>query len=519
MFRSLSISKKILLAIVPLFFLFLFVSVAIYNEFQEQEMMEQAQDAAHTYADIIKEALVRMMVSNYEVDETFLTRVNELPHFDTLHILVNNLNLRDELLTERRLGRLETKYRTLSPHDDVEKGALATGRPKFLLNGDRFRAVIPFTASDVCQKCHNVPVGYALGATDMHISLERISQASRANWRRSFYIFIGFTVAAIAFGSLMFRSVISRPVLRLVDATKGIAEGDYDSPVASGNGDQQSANELSFLARKFDEMRLALKEKIRELDEANRNLVQRNRDVEEALRRLQSAQEELVRSERLAVTGKMTAQLSHEINNPIHNTQSLLESSLKNLQGNEKARKLISVALEEVSRMARLTKQMLDLYRTSVLEFERERVDIGETIRDVVASFSESLSGRNISVRIDADGDIPPAHGSGDKLKQVFSNLIANARDAMKEGGEIVFSIREEGGRIRINVSDTGAGIPPDHIGRVFDAFFTTKKEVSGVGLGLSVSYAIIQQHGGTISVKSAVGQGTTFTIMLPLVK
>jgi len=511
-----SVSRKILLGIVPLFLLFLFASVALYNEYQAQEMMAQAQDAAHTYSDIIKEALVSMMVNNFEVDESFLTRINLLPQFDSLHILINDLRLRDVLLTEKRLQRLETKYKTLSPHDSTERSVLATGKPVFTLDGTHFRAVVPFTATHVCQKCHNVEEGYTLGATDMHISLERIAEASAANWIRSLYIFIGFTVVTIVLGSLMFRAIISQPVLSLVDATRVISEGNLDVPVYRKVASQ---DELSFLAEKFDEMRIALKEKIEQLDQVNKSLAQRNRDVEEALRQLRAAEEELLRNERLAVTGKMTAQLSHEINNPIHNIQSLLESSLRKMNGNEKARELVSVALEEVSRMARLTRQMLDLYRASVVTVEKSYVDVKNVLEDVVKASRERLARHRIALRLDLADDLPAIRGSRDKLKQVFTNLVANAMDAMPNGGTIEIRAWKDTGKVAIDVSDTGVGIAEEHLGKIFDAFFTTKKEVSGVGLGLSVCYAIIQQHGGTIDVKSTVGEGTTFTVRLPIAR
>ena len=118
---------------------------------------------------------------------------------------------------------------------------------------------------------------------------------------------------------------------------------------------------------------------------------------------------------------------------------------------------------------------------------------------------------------MDKPAIFPCVQGSRDKLKQVFLNLILNARDAMPNGGMITIRVVAIHGQLNIEIADTGVGIPPEHMGRIFEAFFTTKKEVSGVGLGLAVTYGIIQQHQGTITVKSTVGKGTTFTIQLPL--
>ncbi len=525
-FLRLSLSRKILLGIVPLFLLFISVSVLLNNHFQELEMMEQAQLSAHTYVAVLKESLVNMMVNNLEVDSTFLERVNMLPQFDTVHVLVNDLKLRQELLTPKRLNRLETKYRTLIPHDDIERRVLATGEPILLRDGDHFRGVVPLQATKVCQQCHAVPVGYTLGATDLHISLERISIAAAESWKRSLLIFLIFTALAITIASLMFTRYISRPIDRLVTATREISGGNLGYTITipgqrrwnGVKGSGQSSDELVFLALRFDEMRKSLKEKIDQLDSANSSLSDRNDEVEEALHRLRQAQEDLVRSERLAVTGKMTAQLSHEINNPIHNIQSLLETSLRKIDGNAQAQELISVAIEEVTRMARLTRQMLDFYKGSIHEVKHELVDIKGILSELSLANAEQLARQQIILVMDVPRNLPSVQGSRDKLTQVLLNLILNARDAMPEGGTITLRAHSNHSMVCVDVSDTGVGIAPEHVGKIFDAFFTTKKEVSGVGLGLTVSYGIVQQHGGTISVSSKVGEGTTFTIQLPYV-
>jgi signal transduction histidine kinase len=325
----------------------------------------------------------------------------------------------------------------------------------------------------------------------------------------------------------MFTRFISRPIDRLVTATREISSGNLSYQVLNTSAQNfetmeehgiQSKDELMFLALRFDEMRKSLKEKIDQLDQLNKSLSDRNREVEQALRQLRQAQEDLVRSERLAVTGKMTAQLSHEINNPIHNIQSLLESSLRKVNGNSQARELICVALEEVTRMARLTRQMLEFYRGSVLEIKHELVDMREIILELMRANEEQLDKQRITVKLDISPRLPLVQGSRDKLKQVLLNLVINARDAMPRGGTITLKVQVVHNMVRIDIADTGVGIPPEHMGKIFDAFFTTKKEVSGVGLGLSVTYGIVQQHRGTITVASRVGEGAAFTVQLPAV-
>jgi len=522
-FQHLPLSRKILLGIVPLFLVFVSISVAIHNHFQEQELMDQAQESARTYADIIRESLVTMMVNDYKVDERFLERIFVLQQFDSIHLLVNDLHFREDLLTEERALRAETRRRTYRPHDSVETTVLATGEPVFLRNGSTFRAVVPFTATKVCQKCHEVPAGYSLGAVDLHISLARISEAAGENWQRSLLIFVVFSLLAIAVATIMFRRYVSRPVSGLVDAAESIRRGNLENPVVPATGrlpeenGSSSQDEMLFLAHRFDEMRLSLKEKIGQLDQANRSLSERNREVEEALRRLHQAQQDLVRSERLAVTGTMTAQLSHEINNPIHNIRSLLESTVRKIDPASPERELVSVALEEVNRMAKLTRQMLEFYRGSVVELEKSPLDMRALLGDLVRGNEEALAAAHIRIVLEVPAIVPPVLGSVDKLKQVFLNLILNARDAMPGGGTITITLLAAGGFLTTRVADTGSGILPEHLDRIFDAFFTTKKEVSGVGLGLAVSYGIVQQHGGTIHVESSAGRGAVFTVRLPI--
>jgi signal transduction histidine kinase len=516
MFQRLSLTRKILIGVVPLFLLFLASSVALHNHFQEREMMEQAATAARTYAEIIREAMVSQMITNYRVDERFLEGVHVISEFDTLHILTNALHFRQEEWEEDRHDRPAGRLRTTVPHDSLEAGVLSGGPPVFMSTGERFRAIVPFTATTTCQRCHDVAVGYVLGVADMHVSLHRITEAARGTWQRSLLIFVVFLVIALAGGTWMFRRHVGHPVERLVEAARAIGRGELEHAVPGSVAMGTSRDEIHFLAAGFEEMRRSLREKIGQLDAANASLSQRNTEVERALEQLRRAQEELVRAERLAVTGRMTAQLSHEINNPIHNIQSLLTSGLRKLPGDSPARELVAVALEEVGRMAHLTRQMLEFYRGSVVPMETAPLDLVALLRDLARVNEESLTTVGIRLQCSLPERLPSVRGAEDKLRQVFLNLILNARDAMPQGGILSIAANAAEGGVRVQVADTGVGIPAAHLGKVFDAFFTTKAQVSGVGLGLSVSDAIVRRHGGTITVASAEGRGATFTVYLP---
>jgi signal transduction histidine kinase len=305
---------------------------------------------------------------------------------------------------------------------------------------------------------------------------------------------------------------MTRPINALVQGTTEVSKGNYDYKIAVHGGD-----ELGFLAQRFGEMSKSLKEKINELGFLNQDLIARNRSLDETLQKLKEAQEELVKSERLAATGKLTAQLAHEINNPIHNIQSCLKTSLGRFPKEMQGRELIEVAYEEVTRMSKLTRQLLDFYRTSFVADEMKLLGLNALLQDVIRSFGDEMSKSGVEVTTDLSRDLPLVRASADKLKQVFLNIMLNARDAMPDGGLIRVATGTEDGHVKVTISDSGIGIPRENLDKIFDAFFTTKSKVSGVGLGLSVSYGIVSQHRGTIAVSSTVGEGSTFVISIPV--
>ncbi|MBI3192881.1 MAG: HAMP domain-containing protein [Ignavibacteriae bacterium] len=341
-----------------------------------------------------------------------------------------------------------------------------------------------------------------------YLLLKSVNKEVSASLRPVMDTFIILSVIVLlvtaVIGYLISRS-ITKPIAVLVRGTTELARGNYDYHIHVKQGD-----ELGFLSERFEEMSKSLKEKILLLGF-------QKTELETALTKLKEAQDELVKSERLAATGKITAQLSHEINNPIHNILSCLQTALRRTPKDSSERELIEVAFEEVERLAKLTRQMLDIYRTSMVQESREPTCLNKVIQEVLASSSSVLQHSNVSVETSFTDDLPKIAGLPDKLKQVFLNLFINAKDAMPNGGTLSIQTLKQDGFLVVNVSDTGTGIAQEHINKIFDAFFTTKGKVSGVGLGLSVTYGIIQQHNGTITVKSQLGKGTTFTVSFPI--
>ncbi len=226
-------------------------------------------------------------------------------------------------------------------------------------------------------------------------------------------------------------------------------------------------------------------------------------------------EQQLFQSEKLAAMGRLTAQIAHELNNPIYGVMNCLDLLKSEIPDTSKKYKFLDMAYSETRRISELLRGMLSFFRPD--EDIKTKVNLNTMIEEVVLFMGKQLQEFKIHVSLGLAHHPLNVFASGNQMKQVLLNLIMNARTAMQRGGTLTISTHAMDGRAQIKVSDTGIGIPPEVRDRIFDAFFTTKSDVKGVGLGLSVCFGIIHQHEGQIGVESEVGQGTTFTITLPL--
>jgi len=237
-------------------------------------------------------------------------------------------------------------------------------------------------------------------------------------------------------------------------------------------------------------------------------------EAEREQRRLvEQSRAQLVQSEKLAATGRLAASLAHEINNPLQAIHNSLQLMLTFPLEPDEQREYLQMASEEVERLMRLVARMLDFARRP--RKGMKPTSLNDVIEKVLTLCSKYLQHHRVTLRRDLAPDLPPVLANADELSQVFLNLILNAVDAMPEGGTLRVSSRLMGdGRLEVTFSDTGHGIPPEHLDRIFEPFFTTKE--NGSGLGLTVSHSVIERHGGEISVRTLEGEGTTFTVRLP---
>lgn len=319
-------------------------------------------------------------------------------------------------------------------------------------------------------------------------------------------------VAAAILGVLL-AGYVARPIESLRQATREIAGGDLSRRVEITTGD-----EIEDLAVDFNEMRDRLRE-------AQERLARWNVELEQEVRRrtdeLRQLQRNLAQADKLASIGQMTAGVMHEIGNPLAAIKTKIQVAEEGDELDAEARTVLAEILVEVDRLAAFLRSFSRLSRLRAARLAP--LSPVELIRSVAALLAPELQRRQIQLRLQPAGDVPPIHGDADQLRQLLINLVLNAADAYSAGGEIlVRAARTEPGpgpagelaQVEIEVLDRGAGMPPEVIDRIWDPFFTTK--AAGTGLGLAICRAIVQEHGGTIRARSEKGEGTAIRVTFP---
>lgn len=338
------------------------------------------------------------------------------------------------------------------------------------------------------------------------LALAGVWQFQRALW--------GIGVALLLVAGAVAAPILNgfvRSIKRLTDAAETVARGDLSQPVVVG----KRRDEIAALARTFEQMRVelgrsrhAIEQRLEEREELIRLLVRTNEE-------LGAAQARLIEAERFAAIGELSAAVAHGIRNPVAGIKAAAQFSSLDLPADHPLRESLSDIIAEANKLEARIKTLLDFAKP--FEPHLAPCHVEEIVGDAVASLRTQLAGQHIDLVVDLQPALPEAELDYAQIEQVLLAVLSNAVEAMPEGGRITLKGRltGDGQRLGLEVSDTGPGIAPDQLERVFKLFFTTKS--SGTGLGLTVAKKIVQRHGGTIAVESAVGAGTRFTIELPL--
>ncbi len=225
-------------------------------------------------------------------------------------------------------------------------------------------------------------------------------------------------------------------------------------------------------------------------------------------------EDQLLQAEKLSSLGLLAAGLAHEVNTPITGISSYTQMLLKQTPESDNRKPILEKIEKQTFRAAEIVNGLLNFARMNGAEFED--LDVNQLIQESLSLLDHQLRQNRINVEASLDRTLPPIYGNSGKLQQVFINLFLNARDAMSSGGDLKVRTAMNDHMVIVDIQDTGVGISEENIKRIYDPFFTTKRSGKGTGLGLAVTYGIIQEHGGRIFVDSAPGAGTHFRLKLP---
>jgi two-component system NtrC family sensor kinase len=393
-------------------------------------------------------------------------------------------------------GRNDLQGKVLT--DPISQRAIQAGRPltqAILIpqtGQPGYDVAIPVYAPRSAQKWGTIRLGFSLQR-----AYARIYQSRRD--------LLFLSLAAIGCGTalaIFLAMRISRPIGQLVVGVHHVAEGAYNHPI-----EVNASDEIGYLAQAFEQMRRSIQQHLA-------NLVEEKQRLEESNHRLQETQQQLLQSERLAAVGKLAARVAHEVNNPL----AIIKTTIRILrnQGSEETsgHKRLEMIEEEINRIARILRDLLDFSRPCPPE---QAVEVNAVIQSLERLLTPALHEKQIALSVLLEPQLPQVRISGDHLKQVLLNLVRNAEDAMPEGGQLVIQTALANTEIEVRLTDTGCGIPPEHLPYLFDPFFTTKAQQGGMGLGLSVLYGTIKKAQGHVEVESEAGKGSTFRVFLPV--
>lgn len=358
-----------------------------------------------------------------------------------------------------------------------------------------------------------------LGVLDIVYSLDEIDRKLGTGTLGIAGVSLTFIVIASLSVGFFVHRLVYLPLRDLESGAQRLSTGDLDQPIPV-----RSTDEFGKLASSFNVMTDALRNSRAQLRDWAYTLEQK---VEDRTQELRSAQAETMRGEKLASVGLLASGVAHELNNPLTGILTFSHLLRRKMPDKSQDAEDMDLVIRETKRCAAIIKRLLDFAREK--HPEKKFSDINQVIEDTVRIVERPAHLRDIEITLDLDRTLPPIWIDADQIKQVMMNMVVNAQHAVEEKGTIAISSRravhpqpsgesaEPVPMVEISVVDTGCGIPEKNLRRIFDPFFTSKDVGKGTGLGLSVSHGIVEAHGGLIEVQSKVGEGSTFSVFLPL--
>jgi two-component system, NtrC family, sensor kinase len=353
--------------------------------------------------------------------------------------------------------------------------------------------------------------GTSVGGVSLSSSLDSIYTSLRESQKLVIFYIILYTIVLALVGIYLLSRIVVTPIHGLLKMTEKYREEDILPPMPEDTG-----NEIGNLSRSLSTM-------LQRLDENKKELKRHISSLERANIELKQAQDKVIRSEKLASVGRLAAGVAHEIGNPLGIILGYLELIRKGEITDDEKQDFLNRVESEITRINSIIRQLLDFSRPSTGNNEENRIH--EIIVDTVNLMTPHPLMEGINIRLDLKAEKDTALTDSNQLQQVFLNIIMNAADVLKEqyiagkhsSNDILITTENKDGSIEIRFIDNGPGIEEDKIQHIFDPFYTTKDPGRGTGLGLSVSYMIIESQGGAIRAESLRDKGTSIIINLPV--
>ena len=328
------------------------------------------------------------------------------------------------------------------------------------------------------------------GSIKIGLSLEETRKEMRET--RLMLLLIGSVGLLIGIlGALLLAKRITGPLKKLVEATVKISKGHFSQRI-----NITSQDEIGNLARSFNKM---------------------SRQLLQARKKEEAANQKLIQAEKLASIGRISAGIAHEIRNPLTSVKLNIQKLMQSDNLDEVEKEHLNISQEGIKYMEKSIKDLLDFTRAS--ELELARFSIEQILEESVKTLADSLALKKVTLKRNFQDELPQVLVDGDKLRQVFLNILRNAYEAVDEGGEITISLSllKERFRkiIKVEIFDNGCGIPDKERDVIFELFYTTK--TTGIGLGLAIARKIIEQHNGSIQLSENAKKGTSFEILIPV--
>lgn len=315
---------------------------------------------------------------------------------------------------------------------------------------------------------------------------------------------LGVGASTLLFGGVLFwltRRAVSRPLQDVGDAALAVASGRYDVRLP----EQRSVPELGPLVETFNRMARQVESHTATLERAVREAVEATEQKERAL----------VQSSRLATIGTLAAGVAHEINNPIGGMQNAVNRLLQAADLDERQRVYLELLRDGLARVASTTRRMLEF---APKDANPRPFDAAAAIQGAFALVEHRCAQERVSFKLEVEDGVPEVYGDAHEIQQVVLNLLLNSLDAIDgRGGSVTASLRRQGSAVCLEVADDGPGMPTELQPRIFDPFFTQKARPDASGLGMFISYSIVQNHGGSMRVESAPGEGFRTFVELPV--